>query len=497
MARRAAKPPARKPEARKAAAALDDAGLEALVAEARRIQLRRKYKEARRLLDQALAARPGHFGALMERGRLFAGVHYNFARAKADFEAAAAAAPERLGAVVALGDLQLQTGRRAEAIETAEAALARDEACAGAWAILAAAAPEQVDDARLGRLRALAEAGGQPPRSERKLWASLGQLLDRRDEVDGAFAAFARANALAERLHARPYRPQDLEARLRAMETTLTPAFFRARADFGVRSRRMAFVIGLPRCGSTLLEQVVVAHPDADSAGESTALGEVELQLRARVGLDPRGFDRAAILARLSKADAQAGANLYRTEIAAHLSKKSATKTLDKALNNFLRAPTIKLLTPNAVMAHLFRHPLDTLWSCYKQEFEVAAFTARFDHLAHYFQMYRAHLALWERLFPDSLAPICYEDFVADFGRVAPKALAALGLDWRADCASAHRSDRVVRTASAGQVQEPVHTRAIQSWRRYERHLAPLIEAVGGRAALEAAYEAQRAKALS
>lgn len=463
-----------------------DVQLDGVVETALRLYHVQEFAKARAALEKVLTQRPEHYLALCTLGQVLARGYEDFEAARAVYERAQKARPGHSRARVLLAEALSQTGRTEEAIALARDALAENAKAVGAYRLLAELAPTGFDDDAIGRMIELAADERMGPLDRRKLYAALGRIHEKQQDYDAAFDYFARSNAL----DAGEHDTAVLDQRLAATREAITPAFFETRRGFGVKDQRNVFVIGMPRSGSTLLEQVALAHPRVDSVGESNAVVQVERFLNARMaesGAAPGS--RIEMLERLSKSDAQLAANRYFKLIDIHIHTKNPLRILNKSLVNFAQLPLLKLLFPQARFVHTFRQPMDTLVSCYTQDFLGTAFAARFDWLAHYFNYYSDLMELWVERFGDELIHVCHEDFVTGFEEKAPVFIDALGLPWDDACARPHERKGVVYTASSAQVRKPVNASGFGRWRNYETHLGPLIKALGGLDKVEARYE--------
>jgi Sulfotransferase family len=248
------------------------------------------------------------------------------------------------------------------------------------------------------------------------------------------------------------------------------------------------FIVGMPRSGSTLIEQALAAHPLTDTCNESDALSRVEAAwLRGASGGPARsgGFDHYLDV---DAAKVELAARDYLAATSRQMRKPQPQRRIDKRLGNFLFMPLIALLFPDAVVLHTHRHPLDVCLSCYSQGFDGHWYSNDLAHLAHFYRNYHAYLQLWTKRYPQLIRHWRYDDVVGDFEPAARRLVADVGLPWDDACAQPHRVQRYVNSASAAQVREPVHTARRERWRGYEKHLQPLIDALGGHATIEAMH---------
>ncbi|MDE2250522.1 MAG: sulfotransferase [Gammaproteobacteria bacterium] len=365
------------------------------------------------------------------------------------------------------GNLASDRGRFAEAAEGYAEALA-----------LAPELPEAlVGVARSRRMtaadapwRASAErvlARGIPVAHAVNLHHALGKYHEDLGESEAAFMAHASGNSLARRSGARYDRAATtarVDSILAAYDRAARAAL--AAAGAGLQSDRPVLVVGMPRSGTTLVEQILASHPDVHGADELLFWNLAADQVR----LAPVA-GRAASIARL-------GAE-YLGQLARH--SPLAARVVDKLPGNFENLGLIHAALPEAKLIHLERDPRDTCLSIYFQGFSSAhAYATDLEDLAHYYREYRRLMAHWRATLPaGTLLDVRYEALVADPEPWVRRMLLHLGLPWDARCLQFHRTERPVLTASAWQVRQPLNTSSVGRWRQFERYLGPLLAALG------------------
>ncbi|MCB9838773.1 MAG: sulfotransferase [Phycisphaeraceae bacterium] len=293
----------------------------------------------------------------------------------------------------------------------------------------------------------------------------IGALADRQGRHDEAFLAYDRANAL---------RPGSFDP---AKRTAMTDQVIRGStraALAGIPSPSSPsdvpiFIVGMPRSGTSLVEQVLSCHPRVFGAGELTAIDMLvrSLQQMNRAALRPDEIRQ--------RIDQLAGGYLG---LLARLSGGAEFVT-DKNPLNFMHLGIISRVFPGARVIHCLRNPIDTCVSCYFHNFIGAtAFTDDLAGLGSYYNDYRRLMEHWARTIEIPILDVVYEDVVADLEAGARRMLDFLGLGWDACVLEYDRSDRVTTTASNEQVRQPIYRTSVERWRRYERHLGPLIDAL-------------------
>lgn len=376
------------------------------------------------------------------------------------FDAAAAASASPAAVLSDKGVLLTQLGRFADAIASFDAALVADPTLADAWYNRALARHHAPDDPALAAMAALL-ARALPVRAQILLHFALGKALDEAGDIDGAFAHWQSGNRLrrAELAYDEGAAMRQLAAcALRPVQPTPTLPAGSCRG-----SELPVFIVGMPRSGSSLIEQILAAHPDVFGAGELLRLRE-EFERLAEVPRDADDHEAAAtrILTRL-------------TGLA-----PAARRVLDKDLLNFQYLGTLHELFPRARVIHCRRDPVDTCFSAYTQLFQgTIDFSYDLAELGHYYGAYAALMAHWRRVLPDGvLLEVDYESVVADPEREARRMVAFLGLPWDPACLRFFDHRRPVATASAAQVRRPVYASGVGRGRAYASHLGYLLDAL-------------------
>jgi hypothetical protein len=255
-----------------------------------------------------------------------------------------------------------------------------------------------------------------------------------------------------------------------------TSEFVRASEGGGEPSPKPIFVVGMPRSGTTLVEQILASHPAVRGAGELTLFERAIDDVRAAMHQAP-AYPEIAL---------QMSGTHFRELGARYLAgiqqlAPAASHVTDKMPTNFLFAGLIHLALPHATIIHTVRDPIDTCISCFSRLFtEVNFQTYELAELGRYYRHYQALMAHWRRVLPAArILDVSYEETVADLEGAARRILSHCGLPWDPRCLDFHLTERVVRTASATQVRQPIYTSSVGRWRAYERHLDPLLAELG------------------
>jgi hypothetical protein len=298
-------------------------------------------------------------------------------------------------------------------------------------------------------------------------------------DTDQAFAHLDRGNRLHRgRLR---YAVQDDVEQFAEIARSLDADSLAQRAGSGDPSKRPVFIVGMPRSGTTLVEQILASHPQVFGAGELGTLERILIE-RFGPGLSPTG--RARRLAGLTGADLTAIGSAYVGAISALA--PGAQRVTDKMPSNFRLAGLIQLALPNARIIHCRRDPVDTSLSCYARKFSRGQdFAYDLRELGTYYRAYDGLMTHWRAILPeDRLLEVVYEAVVDNLEPQARRLVAFCGLDWNDACLSFHETQRQVRTASVNQVRQPLYRTSVARWKAYASHLGPLLEALASGPAL-------------
>lgn len=381
-------------------------------------------------------------------------------------------AQTRVSLAIALGVL----GRTQAAIEQYRV-LAEDPASRpGALTRLAVLSPGEVTPLETAALKAAAADPTLDEVTHTGLLFALGGVLEAQGDDEGAFQAFEAGNALKRRTLSQgdPGSRPAVVAREHARSVTrlrhlFTARFIAANQGEGDRTARPIFIVGMPRSGSSLIEQILASHPQVSGLGESSALwGAVE----GRFPYPPDGPREADHFRRMARRYLEA----QRLR-----GWPDRTRPTDKTLDNHLHIGLIHLMFPRATILHATRDPVDTAVACWRQLFVRGNETLYdFADIAAEWRRYQTMMDHWRQVLPGRVAEVSYEALVAEpEAQIRRLVTETCGLPWAAECLRFHESRRAVATASAGQVRQPIFNGSVARWRRHETRLAPLLEALG------------------
>jgi tetratricopeptide (TPR) repeat protein len=376
----------------------------------------------------------------------------------------------RLGLMNALKTV----GRTADAIASARAALAINPGYGKAWWLLADLKTFAFSDYDLAAMQAA--LGRQSTAADRhNLHFALGRAFEQRGDAASAFAHYAEGNALA--AAGAPAGTASIAARTDAAIAALTPAFFAERQGFGYDSDAPIFIVGLHRSGSTLIEQILAAHPEIEATSELTIL----VQLMREIAFDA-SLAGATPMERLASIDADRARSLgqeYLDRAADYRTTRKARFT-DKMPANWAHVGLIQLILPNAIIIDARRHPMATGFSNFRQNYGAgAAWSFSLDGIGHYYADYLRFMRHFDRVLPGKVHHAINERLIEDFEPEVRRLLDHAGVAFDPATLEFHRTARTVRSASAEQVRRPVNRDGVDQWRAFEPWLQPLKDALG------------------
>lgn len=326
-------------------------------------------------------------------------------------------------------------------------------------------------DEAVDYLERLRSQGGVRAENRSEVCFALGKLYDRAGHYEAAFDRFREANEL------RPF-PFDARAHAATFDRlieTFDRRFFETAPRSTVASELPLFIVGLPRSGTSLVEQIIASHPDAFGAGEVGEMGLIVEGL-ARGEHGKGGYPDC--FRHLTGKTVDRLARRYLDRVAGVA--PGAVRVTDKMLQNYQHLGLIALLFPEARVVHIQRDPRDTALSIYFQYFfENLAFAADLRHIGIYYRHYRRLMAHWREVLPLPMLEVDYEALVEEPERWIREIIGFAGLPWDDCCLQFHETRRTVATLSYDQVRQPMYKQSVGRWRNYEKYLGPLLEGLG------------------
>ena len=441
---------------------------------ARCLVSRHKHAEARGQLDRLLAVDPRHsdYRSLAATAAVGLGEHD---KAIAIYRDMLAEAPGTADVLLWLGHALKTIGLVPDAIDSYRAAAAARPDFGDAYWSLANLKTYRFADDEIARMRTEEARPSTMPEDRQHLCFALGKALEDRSEAAESWRYYARGNAL-KRADSR-YRPEVLETNTRRQIEVCTPAFFAQRRGWGDPSPDPIFIVGLPRSGSTLLEQILASHSQVEGTQELPDIQRIVQTMQDREpDLDNPRYPAA--LADLTAAQCRALGETYLADTAVYRTGK--TYFIDKMPNNFRHIGLIHLILPNARIIDARREPMACCFSNLKQAFASGQeFSYAIEDIARYYRTYLELMRHWDTVLPGAVLRVQHEDVIDDLDGSVRRILDFCGLGFEPACVAFHENRRSVRTPSSEQVRQPIFRDGLDQWRNYEPWLGPLREALG------------------
>jgi tetratricopeptide (TPR) repeat protein len=369
--------------------------------------------------------------------------------------------------------LHADLGRREEAREAAEKLARANPQFGPVWLTLFELEKTRPGDPMLDELLRAIEAAPEPSPALAFMCHAAGKAFDDLGEYDRAFSFFTRGKAQSPV----SYDGAAQQAEFAAIKAVFDAPFVRARHDWGIETKALQpiFIVGMPRSGTTLAEQILSSHDDVEGAGELQAMPILGARL-AEYALSDRAYPEAARA--LTPMGAAAVGSAYVRQIGAL--NLGARVAVDKLPHNFKMLGLISVCFRAPLIVHCRRDPLDTCLSLYMHHFAAAhAYNRSLEGLGHYYNLYADMMRHWHEALPAPIHTLSYEAILADQARETKALFAYAGLSWDDKALAFHKTERRVATPSQWQVRAPLYTSSAGKWRRYEKHLGPLIDALG------------------
>ncbi len=302
---------------------------------------------------------------------------------------------------------------------------------------------------------------------------TLGKVFEDIGDYDKSFTFILEANQLKRRSY--EYSIHNDHELFERIKKTFSPDFFASHHGSGNQDRTPIFIIGMPRSGTTLVEQILSSHPMVFGAGELTVLENLINSICT--GGAKAHFPEC--MPELSEEVLERVGAHYVEEIRGY--SKDAKHITDKMPHNFLYVGFIKMILPNAKVIHCMRNPMDNCFSIFKNDFKgTVKYAYDMVELGKYYNLYRDLMAYWEKVLPGFVYPLRYEEMVSNQQHQTKSLLDFCGLPWDEVCLAFHKTERRISTVSLAQVRQPIYKDSIESWKRYEKQLEPLRKTVYG-----------------
>jgi tetratricopeptide (TPR) repeat protein len=414
--------------------------------------------------------------ALQEEGRL--------TEAFACYNRALELDPNSVDALLKKGTLHEEQGAMADAEASYRRARAVDLEAPGPLACLATLLRGNLSDADRDAISSLLDDPALDGWPRANLLFGLAQVCDARGEYTEAAACAASANALALNQRKKQNRVYDPAEHSRFVDRQIegfTAELFDRLSNVGDETRQPVFVFGMPRSGTTLVEQILASHTRVDGAGELRLVRQTFDAIPAVVG---RAAELQPCLAALDERAVRELSRRYQTALDAIWSRSRpgpvAERIVDKMPDNYLYLGLLAIAFPRATLIHVRRDARDAAVSCWMTNFRSIRWANDPEHLACRFREHDRMMAHWRNVLPVPMHEVWYEKLVGGFEDEARQLVAACGLDWEPTCLEFHKISRPVRTASVTQVRQPLYRKAVARWKHYDAPLADLFARVLG-----------------
>jgi len=426
---------------------------------------RQKYLRAREETDTLLSLEPGNRAYLSLYAAACVGLG-EYEPAIALYRELLAASPASVDLHVSLGHSLKAVGRKKEATESYQMAAAARPSFGDAWWSLANLKTYRFSQNEIVRMRAEEAAPSTDPVDRYHLCFALGKALEDRNEFAESWQFYERGNAL-KRSESR-YDPDITETNTRKQVEVCTAQFFAARVGVGVPNLDPIFIVGLPRSGSTLIEQILASHSLVEGTHELSDIQRIVVEIR---GLEDSRYP--AVLAELAPEEFRRLGERYITDTRAY--RQGKPFFIDKMPNNFCHIGLIHLMLPNAKIIDMRRDPMACCVSNLRQLFAKGQeFTYSIEDIARYYRTYLELMRHWDAVLPGRILRVWYEDVVEDLEGNVRRILEFCGLEFESACVEFYKTERSVSTASSEQVRRPIFLGGLFQWRNYEPWLGPL-----------------------
>jgi tetratricopeptide (TPR) repeat protein len=429
---------------------------------------------ARAAFEQSLAIDPGHYGALNELA-MFALMDGETEQAGSFLDRALAVRPDGNLALINAAQLDIGIGRPDRANARLDKVLATHPESIDGHVLRARIRTYAPDDAELAVMRRLWRTGGQEDGQRSRLGFALFKALDDIGEADEAFDVLAQANVIR-RKGFTAYDVRDDVQLMASLEQAFSPDLVAAHFGRGLKGHAPIFILGLPRSGTSLTEQILASHPEIYGAGELDLVSHSV----ARHFFDPSRRHLLDIESRLSSESLTAMAQAYLDVVLPKAAPRP--RFTDKMPVNYLWVGFILMMFPDARIIHISRDPVANAFALYSTSFDGQGMPYAYDldDLSTHIGAYQRLMSHWRRVFPGSILDVGYEQLTEDLEVETRRILAFCGLDFDARCLRFHETKRPVMTMSAAQVIKPLYSGRDKRTGKYRKHLGRVIRRLEG-----------------
>jgi tetratricopeptide (TPR) repeat protein len=383
--------------------------------------------------------------------------------------------PNQARAQMSYGHTLKTVGRLDESIEAYRKCISLSPEVGEAYWSLANLKTFRFSDEDIENMRKQVTAEGGDADDQSHLAFALGKALEDRGDYDESFHFYRRGNAIRRIEHKHNPRVNVLDS-VRQVQT-LDKAFFDERKGWGCPSPETIFIVGLPRAGSTLLEQILASHSQVEGTTELQDIIAISRKLGGRSRENPSGKYPEILRQMTAEQFRELGESYLETT---RIQRTGSPIFIDKMPNNFRHIGLIHLILPNSKIIDARRHPMGGCFSGFKQLFAHGqTFTYGLEDIGKYYRDYVRLMDHWDAVLPGRVHRVQYEEMVSDTEAQIRALLDYCGLEFEEQCLRFYETERAVRTPSSEQVRKPIYKESMEQWRHYESHLGPLKEALG------------------
>ena len=428
-----------------------------------------RYEQALGAVQQALDLDPRMVQAWITKANILTRAQRNEESLDC-YRRALELSPRNAGALSGMGHVLKTIGRQEESIEAFRKCIKAHPAFGEAYWSLANLKTFEFDEEEVGLMEKMIADDQLADETRVNFFLSLGKHYENEKDYDRAFEHYRRGNDL--RREHEIYDPVQTQVVHDRIIKVFNREFLDDRKVWGDPDPAPILIVGLPRSGSTLIEQILASHSMVEGTMELPDLSRVISELSKR---SPRGVEYPEAAESL---DADAVGMMGRAYLESTMRYRTGKAYfIDKMPNNFSSVGFLDLILPNAKVIDARRHPLDSCLGSYKQLFfKGQSFTYEQFELGHYYLEYRRIMEHWREVLPGKVLDVHYEQMVGDQENQTRRLLEYCGLPWEDQCLRFYETDRAINTASSEQVRQPIYTKAVHFWRNYESHLGELIE---------------------
>lgn len=439
------------------------------------LQKTHRYDEALECFERVKQLQPDAAPTYDRIGQVYLAMS-DTENALANFNASLKIEPEHLPALQGIGQAYQDTGKLAEANEIAEKIIGQNSKAVAGYLLRSRVAKIKAGDALPSQLLELLEQPALTPEGSTAIHFALGKVYDDCAQYELAFKHYATGNQIKN--ESQHYSPEQNEDYYGQIIQTFNAEFFTAHADCNVASETPVFIIGMPRSGTSLTEQIISSHPEVIGAGEVIFWGQAPSTLPSRLGSSMPYPD---CIHDITPAPAHDVAEIYLQTLSKIAGANSKPiRITDKLPHNFVQLGLIALLFPKAKIIHTRRDAMDTCLSIFFQNFGGShPYAYDLSNLGHHHRQYERLMSHWHSVLPGRIMDVQYEDTIADPEFWSRKLIAHVGLEWDDACLAPHKLERTVKTASHWQVRQPIYKTSVARWKHYEAFLDPLKKSLG------------------